>query len=358
MNTKKIILGLFVAALTFTSCSDDEGVNFQPTIPTPETSLGAYENGILITNEGGFLQGNASVSHVSNDLANHNNSIFYFHNNETPLGDTAQSIAFNNELAYIVVNASNKIEVVNRYTFESVATINTGLINPRYMAIANGKGYVTNWGDVSDANDDFIAVINLSDNTVSSTISVTKGPERILALDNNVYVSRGFLSGVGSNITIINATDDTTTDLAIALQPDTMVLDASNNIWIQCKGDQWGSPEIGGKLVKVNTTTNTVVTTIDFPTNGHPGQLAIEDEELYYHMGGDVYTMSTTATTLPTTSIITTSGYGFAVNNGKLYATDPANYSDPGTLKVFNLSDNSEIQSITVGVNPSGIYFN
>ena len=358
MKTQKLFIGLFMAALTFTSCSDDEGVDFQPVTPvTPDTPSGAYENGILLTNEGGFGNGNATVSYISDDYNTVNNGLYYFHNNEA-LGDTAQNIGIDGELAYIVVNASNKIEVVNRYTFESITTIDTGLVNPRYIAFSNGKGYVTNWGDVSDPNDDFIAVINLENNTVTQSIAVSNGPERILAHNNSVYISRGYLSNVGSNITIINSLDDTKSTLEIGLQPDTMILDTSNNIWIQCKGDQWGSPEIGGKLVKINTESNTVDTSFEFPTEGHPGHLGIDNDDLYYHMNGEVYKMNISDSSLPNSSVLSTIAYGFAVNNGKLFATDPLNYSDPGLLKIFDLSNNTEIETINVGVNPSGIHFN
>jgi hypothetical protein len=40
---------------------------------------------------------------------------------------------------------SNTIQVVNRYSFKSIATIDKDLKNPSYIVFANGKGYVTNW---------------------------------------------------------------------------------------------------------------------------------------------------------------------------------------------------------------------
>ena len=357
MNTKKIILGLFVAALGFTSCSDDEGVNFQPVISDEVTPLGAYENGIIVSNEGNFGQGNASTTYISNDYTTVNNGLFTFHNN-TPLGDTAQSIAFNNEFAYIIVNGSNKIEIVNRYTFISVASINTGLSNPRYMTFANGNGYVTNWGDGGDANDDFIAVIDLSNNTISSTISITEGPERIINVNDKLYVSHKGGYSQGNTLSVINTTDSSVSSISVGDVPDEMVVDADNNIWVVCEGiPAWTGNETDGKLLKINTTSNTVVTTIDFATSEHPSKLAIDNEELYYHMGGDVYTMSTTATVLPTNSIISTSSYAMEVRDNKLYITN-VDYSNDGVLSVYNLSDNSVISTTTVGISAGGIYFN
>jgi hypothetical protein len=45
------------------------------------------------------------------------------------LGDTGQDVGLYNDLAFVVLNYSNKIEVINRYTMVHVATIDSGLSN-------------------------------------------------------------------------------------------------------------------------------------------------------------------------------------------------------------------------------------
>ena len=88
-----------------------------------------------------------------------------------------------------MVNNSQTIEVVNRFTFELVGTINSGLLNPRYMVIEGGKGYVTNWGDGLNPDDDFVAIINLQSLTVESSISVPEGPEWIVNHQGIIYIA-------------------------------------------------------------------------------------------------------------------------------------------------------------------------
>lgn len=348
MKTKHLMIGLFTSLLTFNSCTEDEGVDFTPTIP------GAYENGFLITNQGNFLSGDATVSYVSDDFSTINNGIFEFHNN-VALGDTAQSMAFYNELAYIVLNGSNKIEIVNKNTFLGEESITVGLENPRYITFSNGNGYVTNWGDGSDANDDFIAIIDLATNMITSTIPIAEGPEHIITSNGKIYVSHKGGYGVGNIISVI-ASDNSVTTINVGDAPDEMVLDASNNIWVVCGGETWPG-ETAGKIVKIDTTTDTVETAFDFATTEHPDELVIENGILYYGLGGAIYAMDESATALPTTSIITSSVFGLAINNGVLYATT-VNWSGPGELKAFNLVDNMEIYSATVGTNAGGIYFN
>ena len=175
MKFSKLVLVTLISSVFFASCSDNDNEN--------ETPLGSYDNGVLILNQGGFGNGNASVSYLSDDFTTQQNNIFSLVNPTITLGDTAQDMGFYQNLAFVVLNASNKIEVMNRYTMAHVATIATGLNNPRYIAFANGKGFVTNWGDGGSTSDDYVAVFNLSTYAVITTIPVAEGPERIIEND-------------------------------------------------------------------------------------------------------------------------------------------------------------------------------
>ncbi len=357
MNTKKIILGLFAAVLTFTSCSDDEGVNFQP------VALGAYENGILVNNEGNFLQGNASISFVSNDFSTIENGIFSLQNNNAPLGDTAQSIAFYNNLAYIVVNGSHKIEVVDRYTFIKVATIDTGLNNPRNMVFTNGKGYVTNWGDSSDATDDFIAVIDVATNTVNSTIAIEKGPEKILAINNKLYISHKW--GANSVINMIDLTTNAISSITVGATPDEMVFDTSNNIWAISEGtttydSNWNpTGNTGAFLQKINTSTDIVELSLAFPTDEFPSTIAYDNGMVYYYANSRVFKMNETDTTLPITQVIDDTLYeGLAVKNGYIYGTTADFGAGTGELVIYDDSTYTLVDTKALKVGSSKIYFN
>lgn len=319
-----------------------------------------FENGILISHEGNFGQGNASVSFVSYDLQTVENNI-YSTVNSNPLGDTAQSIGFNGDLAYIILNVSNSIEVVDRYTFESVATINTGLNNPRFVAFANGKGYVTNWGDGSVATDDYLAVIDLSSNTLTAqTISVAEGPEEIVAGNNTLYVAHQGGFSQNNVISVIDATSDVVSStITVGDVPNSMQLDNSGNLWVLAGGKpSWTGDETGGKLSKINTTDNSM-TSIDFATTEHPNHLALDNGSLYYYTAGSVFKMATSETTLPTTAEITgLNFYGMSVNNSVLYGIDAGDFTSNGTLSSYNLSSNTLNANTTVSIIPGGIYFN
>jgi hypothetical protein len=354
MNTKKLAYLFLSFALIFSSCSNDDDVNSSP------EPLGDYENGLLISHEGNFGQGNASVSFVSFDLQTVENNI-YSTVNSNFLGDTAQSIGFNGDLAYIVLNVSNAIEVVNRYTFESVATINTGLNNPRFIAFANGKGYVTNWGDGSVTTDDYLAVIDLSSNTLTAqTIAVAEGPEEIVASNNTLYVAHQGGFSQNNVISVIDATSDmVSSTLTVGDVPNSMQLDTAGDLWVLSGGKpSWTGEETGGKLSKINTIDNSM-TSIDFADTEHPNHLALDNGTLYYYMSGSVFKMASSEITLPISAELTgLNFYGMTVNNSVLYAVDAADFTSNGILSTYNLSSNTLEASATVNIIPGGIYFN
>ncbi|MBC3757689.1 YncE family protein [Hyunsoonleella sp. SJ7] len=341
MKLNKLLVLALSIGLFFTSCSTDDD-----TIIIPK---GDYENGILISHEGNFGMGNASVSFVSFDLNTVENDVFNNVNNKL-LGDTAQSIAFNGDLAYIVLNVSNKIEIVNRYTFESVSTIDSGLSNPRYMAISNGKGYVTNWGDFTPSDDDFLAVIDLTSNSIIDTINTSYLPEEIVAQGNKVYVATGIF-GNGNKVDVINTeTDEFEESITVGNSPNSLQLDDDGDLWVLSSEN----------LIEIATSTNQISRTIALNAAiTSPSKLNFDNGALYLYSGGSVYKMEETASTLPSVAEIeSVSFYDMRVKDGVLYALDAKDFVSDGSLTSYDLSTNTEVNSATVNIIPGGIYFN
>lgn len=357
MKLKKLYLLAFMSSALFFSCSsDDDAFVEQP--------LGAYDRGILILNEGNFGQDNSSLSFLSNDFVTFQNNAFLTVNPTKILGNTAQDIGFYNDFAFIVVNASNKIEIVNRYTLQYVATINTGLANPRYITFVNGKGYVTNWGDGGVATDDYVAVVDLTTYAVTATIPVVEGPERILQNNNKLYVAHKGGFNQGNTVSVIELANSTITSITVGDVPNSIEL-VGNDLYVLCGGKpSWTGAETTGELVKINTLTNTKTTKVfsglDFK---HPSNLDFEANTFYYTIGSKVYKMGINDATLPTTELFSTVNqgaygvYSFAVNNGKIYMGDAKDYNSNGEVYVYSLTG-SLLKNATVGVIPTGFYFN
>lgn len=322
--------------------------------------MGDYANGILVSNEGPFSNGTGTVTFISEDLSVVNNGIYKMTNDED-LGNVVQSIGFTENEAFIVANVSNKINVVNRYTFEKIASITDGLNNPRYFIEANGKGYVTNWGDTADETDDFVAIINLESYTVESTISVVLGPEAILAKNNTVYVAHQGAWGQNNKVSVINTTsNELIKTLTVGDVPNSMQLDASGNLWVLASGKPaYTGDETAGVLTKINTGTNEVDDSFQFETTQHPNSLNLDGGILYYRLGDTVFEQSLLASSLNMETVLEgVSFYTMVVNNGRLYGTDAGDYASNGTLTVYDLNTELTMKALTVGIIPGGIYFN
>lgn len=355
----KRVFVIAALAVFFASCSNDDEQGLVDDLP-----LGAYDNGVLILNQGNFGQDNASISYLSNDFSTFQESAFFTVNPTKILGNTAQDIGFFNDLAFVVVNASNKIIVVNRYTLEYIATIDSGLDNPRYIAFANGKGYVTNWGDGGVTTDDYVAVVNLSNYTISGTISVLEGPERIIESNGNLYVAHQGGYGYGNSVSVINsASNSVSSSITVADVPNSLQV-KNGFLYVMCGGKAaWTQDETLGKLVKINLSNYTESSSIDFATGNHPSNLYISNDIIYYTQDSSVFSMGLNATTLPSAALFSTVGqgvygvYSFAVENNKIYVGDAGDYNSNGKVYVYSLTGTLENQ-YTVGVIPAGFYFN
>ncbi len=352
MSSKHVVV-FFVLTLLGVSCSSDD---------TDDTIIpeGDYANGILIANEGPFGNGTGTVDFIAHGSTIVQSSIYNTVNSED-LGNIVQSIAFTEEKAFVIANVSNRITVVNRYTFEKEASITAGLNNPRYMVIANGKGYVTNWGDPVDETDDFVAVVNLETNTVEQSIEVVFGPEEILAKNNKIYVAHQGAYGFNNKISVINTTNqEVSTTITVGDVPGGLQLDTTGNLWVLSSGKpDYSGEETGGVLSKIDTNTDSVVSSFEFSATEHPSRLNFDHNKLYYFLMGGIYEMETSATSLPTTTIMDgLSFYTMKIHEGKLYGTDAKDFASNGSLIVYDLTTKTEINMYTVGIIPGGIYFN
>jgi hypothetical protein len=344
---------LFLLALSaslFVSCSNDDS----------DGPKGVYDNGVFILNEGNFTDG-GSVSFISDDLNTFTKDVYKTVNSSDFVGKYLQNIFFDGDKAYIIAGGSNVINVVDRYSFKLIAKIDTGLANPRYGVVKDGKAYVTNantYPSYTDpeknpnANiDDYVAIINLSTNTVESKIEL-KGTGNRIVLDNGkLYITEPNNS---DKLLVVNITTKTVETVTIGSDADS--IEEENGVLFILR-KPYGA---AGEIVKVKISDKSV-SKIALPANlGNAGQLDIEDGKIYYTASSSVYVMNTTATTASTTPILTSPVgylYGFAVNDNRIYLADGGDFKSNSKAYIYNLSGTLQ-KELTVGVGPNGFYFN
>ncbi len=358
---KKLIffkLGLIsVALLIFvTSCDNDDD---------DDVLKGKYVKGVFISNEGTFGVGNGSVSFYSTEGDTVSNNIFS-NINSRPLGDVVQSVSVYKDYAYIVVNASNKIEVVTYNDFVESGVI-LDLSQPRYFAgINSNKAYITQWGE-----DGAVKVVDLNTLYVTKSINVGSGPENIMIEGSYAYVANSGGFGRDTVVSVIDInTDKVVKSINVGDNPADLVVDNDGSIWVLCRGyikyaADWSiASQTSGKLVKINTNDNTVEETIDLGETNHPASLEInKDGNILYFGGGygylGIFTYNILNKSLSDQAFIKKSLYGFSVNpdNGNIFALEAAtNFTGNGVLYRYN-SDGEILGNYEVGVGPNGAGF-
>lgn len=350
-----MLLSLFTI-LAAQSCSDDP----EPVKPGAE--------GFFVVNEGGFGNGNTSISFYDRGTDQMINDVFTAKNGR-PLGDQAQSMTVFEGKGYIVVQGSGKIEVIDADDYSSIATIDDGLPSPRYfIGISATKGYVSDWG--ADGLTGTVKVVDLTSYAVTKTIATGKGANRMLKTGNLVYVTNSGGFGKDNTVTVVNTgSDEITATIPVGDNPNSIQRDHAGNIWVASGGataynPDWSVDEANstkGSISRITPdNTEGVRLTVDQLTFSGPGSLSIspDGKTIYYTYNEAVYSMSTSASTLPTTPFKSKGYYGLAVDpfNGNIIGCEAPNFSSAGSIDVMDASGNT-VQSYAVGIAPNGCAF-
>ncbi|PLX23649.1 MAG: hypothetical protein C0597_00765 [Marinilabiliales bacterium] len=337
--------------IIFSSCDDDN-----------DTISGIFSDGVFITNEGAWGAGNGSVSYYSYAGDTLTNQIFKSVNGRA-LGDVIQSLTVYKNKAYIVANASNKIEIVNSYDFIEQGVI-TDVSSPRYfIGINSKKGYVSQWGE-----EGLVKVIDLEGLAVTKSIEVGAGPEHLIYHNGYVYVANSGGLGNDNTISVIDpSTDEVVKTITLdGDSPSDFAVDANDDLWVLCYGYIEYDPvtyatlsESASKLIRINTITKEVAQTITISETQHPTCLEASrnGDHIYYACGygfAGIYKMSITDTEVPTTPLLDKSFYGFNINSetGNIFAMEAPSFTANGKLWRYDINGN-ELGSYEAGIGPN-----
>jgi len=344
----KQLLLIFTLLLLF-SCSKTE-LGPQCTDCDESTITSTNNTDVVIINEGNFGSGSGTLTFYNDSTQVVAQNVF-FQKNGFQLGNVAQSITQFNNKAYIVINNSNKIEIADINNFNSIATI-TGFNSPRYfLPINNNKAYVT------DLFSNSIQIVDLNSNTITNSLAVNGWTEQLLLHNDTVYVC----DMTNDNILLFNATTDAFIDsVKVGTQPNSLVMDANNKIWILCSG---GINETIPQLIKFNPAYRTIEATLPFSSiNESPGELKINKaKNTLFFINSAVFKMDITANTIPTTPIISNNSnifYGLGINpkNTNIYVSDAIDYVQNGTIFRYD-SLGTLIHQFPSGIIPGDFMF-
>lgn len=327
-----------------------------------------YDSGVVVINEGGFGKGNGSLSFLMRDSQTVIYDIFKKENN-LPLGDIVQSYAESDGKGFVVVNNSNKIEVVEARTFKSLATLTKDLTQPRYVSIAAGKLYVSCW-DKFNADYSFkkgwVAVVDFATFQTKKMIPVGKGPEQMLTIGNEVFVA----NSDENFVSVINTQTDAVSTITVPNNPTQLVKDANGKVWVLCKG-KFGEKS---QVVRVNPQTKTIETSMVVGT--HPskkaGNLSVDsfgktifftynfyDAADGYKYKGEVYSFSISDLSITTDKpFVSRPFYGLGIDpqTNMVYGALAPSFSQSGYVYRYKLTGQL-VDSVKVEIGPNGFFF-
>ena len=226
----------FVAAMLF-SCKPEPS----PTPVDPSDSTSVELKGVFVLNEGVYQFSSASLTFydpVADTAANR----FYYKANGIPIGDVAQSLALSDGQLFIVVNNSNYIYKVDantlKFDLEHPYQL-TDFYSPREMhLVAPNKAYV------SDLIGKGVWIINPQDMTHCGFVETGKTTEKIVQVGDELYVSNWsnyYFPGMEKNTvqTVDINNDEKVAEITVGKEPNTMVVDKNNHVWVLCEGATW-----------------------------------------------------------------------------------------------------------------------
>lgn len=342
------LLGIFAFSIILISCNDSD----------PEQPLGAYEQGILIMNEGNFGTNDGEVYHLDPTTGTLTPTIFEAENLR-PFAGLLEDMVPENENLYLVAN-TGKVEIVDAGTFKSVGAVSGELDQPRSLAVVGSKLFISDYGpyDASYATpDSYVAVVDgLNGGIVSKKIEVSNKPEDLFAYGKYVFVA-------GSEEGVVEIIDAEKEEVIKTLEVDgnpAQFYESNGTLWLYSTGAE----EIYFQSFHLDDLTK--ATYLALPVQNATGRIAFGNDGLMYVItstGWPDYVDGVSRVSVLGTDLdidwITGSGFygiGYDQKRDELYLSNSNGFQGNGTVTVYD-AEGTEIRNFEVGRGPSGFLF-
>jgi len=331
-----------ISLVTFVSCSDEQ------TDPPVESSS---HRAVLLTNEGGFQQGNASISEYDPATEEIKHDVFMTANNR-PVGDVLMPASFVNGDMWLVVNNSGNIWIVDS-TDLSIKDEVTGLGSPRFAVKANDQSvYVSNlFGDRLD-------VVDIAGKSVTGSIGLNGWSEQMVMVNDEIWVankSAEYLYQVDAS------TDDITDSIKVRKNGGTIIpVGTGSHVFLLCEAE-W---DLSTKpcIYRIDLSRKEIIDSLEFAVGQSVTHLVYDpqnDQLLFANAGlHRIDASDLTASTGAINELTDVVVYAIAVDpvNGDIYVSDAGDFT--GRSVIHRLSSNgTELSTFEAGVNCNGFVF-
>lgn len=333
-------------------------------------------SGFYLLNEGNMNMNKASLDYYDYKTGKYQRNIYGQANPDATLGlgDVGNDIGIYGTKLYTVINASNKLEIMDVATTKRLGVID--IKNCRYITFANGKAYVSAYdGEIAlgqNSPNGFVAEIDTTELTITKKVEVGRQPEELDVVENKLYVANSGGYSPPNYETTVSVIDLNSFEVInkIEVAPNLHRLRAteSGDLYVSSRGDYFDNPS---QLFVIDTKEQKVKNMFDIPTSN----LTIVDDIAY--IIGSAFSYETFEWEIGYKMIDTKKGeliegsflpesvsdeiempYGIAVDpmSKDVYITDARDYVSPGTL--YCIDKNGALKfDVTTGDIPAHFAF-
>lgn len=358
---KKIFIPAVVTALMcFAGCQIDDGPELiiDPVMTT---------TGVFVVNTGVWPNNTGTLSFLPLNENKVYNNVFFEVNGQY-VGDTFNDGLVTSDKIYLAVNGSNVIQVVDRGTMKQNKTIEFGgaANGPRRLTEYEGNIYVTLFSG-------YLAKIDATTMTVSSTVEVGPNPEAVVGLDGKLYVavSDALNSAGGFSGACVAVVDPAKMIVTEKIEAGINLTDLATNgrdLFVLSSGEYepitWKQINYGVKQIKGHE-----VTDILFPAT----YMAMRDETIYYIDNAYLVESTTygkydvksgkSSSWIAATEVKSPAGFNVNVDSGDVYMLSNSlgeggyvDYTAAGYMVRYD-ADGKYLGRYDVGVCPTRIFF-
>lgn len=354
LNHIALIMTL-TALVLFSGCREDEVIFLPEHVPVSQPVFNAIE-GFYLLCEGNMGWNKATLDYYDYAAGEYIRNIFSYANPNVPkeMGDVGNDLGIYGSNLFCVINCSNKVDVLDKYTCKKKYQIN--IPNCRHIRFMGGYAYVTSYAGPVQITPDYeqrgyVAKIDTVTMQVVDTCLVGFQPDELEIVNGKIYVanSGGYMvPNYENTLSVIDlGTFKEERRIPVAINLRQVKSDSRGVLWVTSRGDYYTEQS---KLYAYDTRKQQLIDSIDCRVSDMwlvGDSLYIVGNEFSYVTMENVrsFAVVNTLTRKHVSSSFITDGtdsqiatpYGVAVNpiTRDIYVTDAKDHVTPGRLYCF-----------------------
>jgi DNA-binding beta-propeller fold protein YncE len=313
--------------------------------------------GFYLLNEGNMGSNKSTLDYFDFATGEYHRNIFASANPTVPMemGDVGNDIGIYGSKLYAVINCSNKVEVMDKFTATRLGQID--IPNCRYIKFHEGYAYVTSYAGPVELNPyyeqkGYVARVDTATFQVLERCLVGFQPDEMEIVGGKIYVanSGGYMfPHYESTVSVIDIQSFTEVKrIEVAINPHRLTVDRHGILWVSSRGDY---EKVPSRLCWIDTKTDTYGGMLPVAVS----EMTLDGDSLYlYGTEWSNYSYDWSITfgivdvakkELVTRNFLAdgeerkiTMPYGLMVHphSKDIYLTDAANYASSGALLCFD----------------------